>query len=68
MQFFMTLSNGRGIIKSWQRSQLRRHSLEMVRGTCQHVLHASDMALGAGFLFLYQRVGKRAHEVVNKIL
>jgi hypothetical protein len=26
------------------------------------------MVLGAGFLFLYQRVGSRTHEVVNKML
>jgi hypothetical protein len=31
-------------------------------------LYASETALGEGFLFLYQRVGRRAQETVNKML
>jgi hypothetical protein len=56
----------KGGIKSWQRSLLACHSLVLLSPQRTH--HASSTVLGAGFLFLYQRVGSSAQETVNKML
>jgi hypothetical protein len=56
------------VIKSWQISLLAGHSLVFVRSLIERNVYASSTVLAAGFLFLYQRVGRRVHETVKRML